>query len=66
MRQAKYRKVLWVILLAELALLHVGVLLRLYVLRWEYPQVRLKASGKHGQPGKIHRPRLHSRIRGHL
>lgn len=26
------------ILLAELALLHVGVLLRLYVLRWEYPQ----------------------------
>lgn len=40
MRQAKYRKVLWVILLAELALLHVGVLLRLYVLRWEYPQVR--------------------------
>ena len=36
MRQAKYRKVLWVILLAELALLHVGVLLRLYVLRWEY------------------------------
>ena len=35
MRQAKYRKVLWVILLAELALLHVGVLLRLYVLRWD-------------------------------
>ena len=40
MRQAKYRKVLWVILLAELALLHLGVVLRLYVLRWEYPQVR--------------------------
>ena len=40
MRQAKYRKILWVILLAELALLHLGVGVRLYVLRWEYPQVR--------------------------
>ena len=40
MRQAKYRKILWVILLAELALLHLGGVLRLYVLRWEYPQVR--------------------------
>ena len=37
MRQAKYRKILWVILLAELALLHLGGVLRLYVLRWEYP-----------------------------
>jgi len=40
MRQAKYRKDLWVILLVELALLHLGMVFRLYVLRWEYPQVR--------------------------
>ena len=37
MRQAKYRKILWVLLLAELILLHGLVLLRLYVLRWDYP-----------------------------
>ena len=37
MRQAKYRKILWVLLLTELILLHGLVLLRLYVLRWDYP-----------------------------
>lgn len=40
MRQARFRKAVWLILLVELILFHFGVLFRLYVLRWEHPEVR--------------------------
>lgn len=40
MRQAKYRKIFWLVLLLELVLLHFVLMFRLYVLRWTYPQVQ--------------------------
>lgn len=40
MRQARFRKAVWLILLVELILFHFGVLFRLYVLRWEHSEVR--------------------------
>lgn len=40
MRQARFRKAVWLILLVELILFHFGVLFRLYVLRWEHPEIR--------------------------